>query len=158
MVLYYIFIPCIKVEFSATLVVKSILSVICFIFRKLSFLSLRSLKLSPSPDRKLFLKESLSTSPSNPTKSTQAPQPRRKSIMKLLRRSSIFNHNKEEDSETEDIMSHPPPPKFLGQIYRNAKLKLSRSFASISSFSQVGSELIFDYKYPKNTTQDPVLD
>ena len=132
---------------------ESILSVICFIFRKLSFLSLRSLKLSPSPDRKLFLKESLSTSPSNPTKSTQAPQQRRKSIMKLLRRSSIFNHNKEEDSETA-----PPPPKFLGQIYKNAKLKLSRSFASISSFSQVGSELIFDYKSPKNITQDPVLD
>ena len=111
-------------------------------FRKLSFLSLRSLKLSPSPDRKIFLKESLSNSPSNPTKSLHPPQPRRKSIMKFLRRSSIFTHNKEEDSESEDTMSAPAPPKFLGQIYRNAKLKLSRSFVSISSFSQVCSVLI----------------
>ena len=104
------------------------------VLRKLSFLSLRSLKLSPSPNRMKFVKKSLSSSP-NPAYS-QTPHTRRKSVKKLLRKSSIFNLNKE-DSEKEDHFPSAQPPTFLGQIYKNAKLKLSRSFASVSSFSQV---------------------
>ena len=109
---------------------------IFFCFRKRSFLSLSSLKLSPSMPRRKSVGKCLSSSPRPSLSNT--PQTRRKSFLMFLRRSSIFNVNRE-NTEIEDQATPPsrPPPSFLGQIYKNAKINLSKSFGSMSSFSKV---------------------
>ena len=101
-----------------------------FIFRKQSLLSLRSFKPSPSTPRKHVRESLLSLQRSTNVVKTSN---RRKSIIKFLRKSSIFNKDKGV-TETEDNPTSEPR-SFLGQIYKNAKIKLSKSLASVSQVS-----------------------
>ena len=103
----------------------------------MSFLSLRSFNLSPSPSRKTspdpsqsqLLGKSYSTSPRPSVHFT--PRLGRKSMKKFFKKPSFFN--KIQDNEEKE----PPviEPSYLGQIYKNAKLKLSLSLKSKSSSS-----------------------
>ena len=74
-------------------------------------------------------------------------------MIKFLRKSSIFNKDKGV-TETEDGVT-PKPKSNLGQIYKNAKIKLSKSLASVS---QVSSRVSFiqlkGRLFPRNSAHD----
>ena len=103
----------------------------------MSFLSLHSFKLSPSSSRKASpvpdpgqsLGKSYSTSPRASVYFT--PRLARKNKKKFFKKPSFFN--KLEDQEEKEQIDDEP--SYLGQIYRNAKFKLSRSLKSKSSSS-----------------------
>ena len=103
----------------------------CFLLRKQSILSLRLFKPSPSKPSRRSVGKSLSSLPRS-TNFDKTPN-RRKSIIKFLRKSSIFNKDKGV-TENEDKAT-PQPKSFLGQIYKNAKITLSKSLASVSQVS-----------------------
>ena len=105
-------------------------------FRKTSFLSLRSLNISPSVSRTNSPSQNQSQLPGE--KST-TPRQGRKSLRRFFKRPSFFNKIQEHDEHEEPVYQSSS----FAQIYKNAKFRLSRSFASkSSSSSQVRSSFI----------------
>ena len=110
----------------------------------MSFLSMGSLSLSPGPSRKSSPSD-LQTNQSPLTKDprtdnlSRSPGPAR--TKKFFRKPTFFSKLKttviSDDEECE--IPHAPGSTYLGQIYRNARLKLSRSITSTSS-SQVDAK------------------
>jgi hypothetical protein len=76
-----------------------------------------------------MLGKSYSTSPRHPAYFT--PRRGRKNKKKFFKKPSFFNKIQDQD-EKDPTTSEP---SYLGQIYRNTKFKLSRSFKSKSSSS-----------------------
>ena len=104
----------------------------------MSFLSLQSLNISPSPSCKSspgkgtvqleMLEKSVSSSPRSSIYFT--PRLNRKHQSKFFRKPSFFNKKLEVEEEKVETK-----PSYLGQIYKNVKFKLTRSFNSKSSCS-----------------------
>ena len=110
----------------------------------MSFLSLPSLNISPSPSRKSspgqgpdqleMLEKSISASPRSSLYFT--PRLNRKHQSKFFRKPSFFNKKLEVEEVKVEIK-----PSYLGQIYKNVKFKLTRSFNSKSSCSSQVDEI-----------------
>ena len=102
-----------------------------FLFRKLSFLSLRSLQFPPSPTQRSSPNQE---QPQMLEKSYSSSPRQRRKKRRFFKKPSFFN--KIEDKEHKE---HTPEktlePSFLGQIYKETKFKLSRSLQSESSSS-----------------------
>ena len=120
--------------------------------RKRSFLSLRSLKLSPTLSRKDSTVPDQTLSPSKSYCSSSRlslhnkGETRRKSFLNFLRKSSIFSKHQDKEDDQQELPGIGR--SYLGQIYRDAKMKFSKSKASFSdevSYACCGSFRLFHF-------------
>ena len=99
-----------------------------FCFRKTSFLSLRSLDISASFSG---TNSPSQNQPKIPGEKSTTPRQGRKSLRRFFKKPSFFNKIQEHDENEEPVYQSSS----FAQIYKNAKFRLSRSFASKSSTS-----------------------
>ena len=120
-----------------------------FLSRKHSFLSFRSLRLSPSSSRSQLSpsgeaggRSHIRSQSSSPTPTKEEKSQRKKSFRISFRKSSLFSRAGDEDEKAErEDGGYLRNISFLGQIYRNAKNRFSLTKSLSLSSSSSATEL-----------------